>query len=232
MMETISWIFVGLLTVSLFLFIFALIKKMNIMKCISRAFILPFANVIILIFLKQQLPEAEHILFLSVIAIGLITISEIFFSFENINICKIFGRFFFLASNFAWIELYITTFFIYRPLQWHNILAITIYSIILITTLILSGKNKFGIYLSIILGYLTTIVLNYSAVITLIFSKKSYSIYLTAGTFILMAVFIFYFLQKTRTKKISSNIEDILRISLITIAEGLITTSGIFMIMN
>lgn len=229
-METLGWIFLGLLTVSLFLFIFGSIKNWGIMIKISRIFIVPFSCGIILLFLKQLFPDSRHIFFLTTIALIFISLCELCFSFENLKFFRYFGRFLFLLSNAAWIELFISTFYIYRPAQWMNILFGSIYFVLLVLTLIICGKNKIGTYFTILTGYASVILLNYSAIITWIFSKREYAIFLTAGTTILLISFILYEKQKTNPWKINEKIELIIRTLLITCAEVMITTSTIFMI--
>ncbi len=229
-METLGWIFLGLLTVSLFLFILGSIKNWEIMIKISRIFIVPFTCVIILLFLKQLFPDSRHIFFLTTIALTLISLCELCFSFESLKFFRYFGRFLFLLSNAAWIELFISTFYIYRPAQWMNILFAGIYFVILVLLLIICGKNKIGTYMSILIGYASVILLNYSAIITWIFSKREYAVFLTTGTTILLLSFILYEKQKTKPWKINERIELIIRTLLITCAEALITASTIFMI--
>ncbi len=229
-MELISWIFLGLLVVSLFLFILGSIKNWGIMIKVSRIFILPFSCVIILLLLKDFFPDSKHIFFLTSIALGLISLCELCFSFENLKFFKYFGRFLFLLSNAVWIELFISTFYIYRPAQWMNIVFGCIYFVILVLLLIICGKNKIGTYLSILIGYASLILLNYSAIITWIFSKREYAAFLTAGTTILLLSFILYEKQKTKPWKINARIELIIRTLLVTCAQALITASTIFMI--
>lgn len=229
-METLGWIFLGLLVVSLFLFILGTIKNWGILIKISRIFILPFSCVIILLHLKDFFPDSKHIFFLTTIALIFISLCELCFSFENLKFFRYFGRFLFLLSNAAWIELFISTFYIYRPAQWMNILFGSIYFVILVLLLIICGKNKIGTYFSILIGYASVILLNYSAIITWIFSKREYAAFLTAGTTILLLSFIFYEKQKTKPWKINDRIELIIRTLLITYAQALITASTIFMI--
>jgi hypothetical protein len=111
-----------------------------------------------------------------------------------------------------------------------NILFAGIYFVILVLLLIICGKNKIGTYMSILIGYASVILLNYSAIITWIFSKREYAVFLTTGTTILLLSFILYEKQKTKPWKINERIELIIRTLLITCAEALITASTIFMI--
>lgn len=229
-MDIIRWVFTGLLFSSLFLFIFGSIKNFKILVKISRIFIIPFASCIFITFLQTLLPNSEHILFLSVIALLFISLCELCFSFENISFFKYIGRFFFLLSCCSWIELFISTFYIYRVPQFINITAYILYFLLLVFIFIISGKNKFHTYLGILIGYFFVIFLNYSAVITLIFCIRDYAIFLMAGTTVLLISYIFYVKQFTKSFKISKKLEAIFRICLIVIAEALITTSTIFMI--
>lgn len=229
-MDIIRWIFAGLLFSSLFLFILGSIKDFKILVKVSRIFPLPFSSCILLTFLQTLLPDSEHILFLSLISLILISLCELCFSFENISFFKYSGRLFFILGCCSWIELFISTFFIYKIPQFINITASVIYFLLLIFLFIISGKNKFHTYFGILFGYFFVIVLNYSAIITLLFCNRDYAIYLTAGTTLLLLSYIFYIKQYTKPLKISKNVEMIIRTCLIVIAEALITTSTIFMI--
>lgn len=230
-MNTLGWIFLGLLVVALFLVIFGSIKNFAILTKISGMFIVPLSNCIILQFLIKLLPEAEHILFLTAAALILITLCEICFSFENIAFFKYTGRFFFILSLGAWLELFISTFFIYRPAQWLNILAISIYSILLIVTFIFCGKNKLRVYFGTLIGYVIVIALHYSAIVSLIYGKRDYAIMLTVGASILLLCYLFYVKQSTKPfNKLPERFSMLIRTILITAAEALITASTIFMI--
>ena len=230
-METLGWIFLGLLLVDLFLVIFGSIKNFAILTKISRMFIIPLSNCIIIQFLIKLLPDAEHILFLTTVALILISLCEICFSFENIAFFKYTGRFFFILSLGAWLELFISTFFIYRPAQWLNILAISIYSILLIITFIFSGKNKFHTYFGALIGYVIVIALHYSAIVSLIYGRRDYTILLTAGSSLLLLCYLFYVKQSTKPfTKLPERFSMLIRTILIATAEALITSSTIFMI--
>ena len=229
-METLTWIFTGLLVISLFFFILSMIKNWSVVNKISRIFILPFVSGIILMFLKQQLPAAAHILFLSVLALGICCIGEIFLTFENQKILVIIGRLIFLLGLFPWIELYFSTFFIYKLRTWMIITASMIYFAILVTTLILSGKNNIGTYLGIIIAIAETAFFNFCSVISMGYDLRLNYILLMAGTTVLLMGVIFYIKQNTKAFKINKNLEIILRLLFITTAQSLIAVSGILMI--
>ena len=229
-METLGWILIGLLVVALFLVIFGSIKNFSILTKISRIFIVPFSSGIVVQFLIKLLPEAEHVLFLTTAALIMISICELCFSFENITFFKYTGRLFFILSLGAWLELFISTFFIYRPAQWLNILATSIYSILLIFTFIISGKNKLHTYFGTLIGYVIVISLHYSAIVTLIYGKRDYSILLTIGASVLLLSYIFYIKQSTKPLKLPERFSMLIRTILIAGAEALITTSTILMI--
>lgn len=229
-METLTWIFMGLLVISLFFFIFSMVKKWSLLNKISRIFILPFVSGIILMFLKWQLPEARHIFFLSVLALGICCISEIFLTFENQKVLVFLGRIIFLFSLLPWIQLYFSTLYIYKLRSWMIITASVVYFAILLVTLILSGKNNFGVYLGIIIAIAEAAFLNFCAVISMGYDLKLNYILLMAGTTVLMLGVIFYIKQTTKAFKLNKNLESILRLVFIITAQSLITVSGMLMI--
>lgn len=230
-MTVLGWIFVGILAVSLFFFIFSLIKNWKIPATISQAFILPTATGISASFLYQLLPLTKHILFLSIVALAIETTSEILFIFENKKFFRYTGRFLFLLGLCPWIELYISTFYIYTVPQWGLILAGVIYGILLIALLIFCGKCKLGYYFWILIGFVMTGFLSFSAVISLCYKPVLNYILLTIGTVFLLISYVFYAKQTAKPFISNKKLETILRTTFITLAEVLITTSGIFMIM-
>lgn len=229
-METLTWIFTGLLVISLFFFIFSMIKNWSILNKISRIFILPFVSGIILMFLKEQLPEAGHILFLSILALGICCISEIFLTFENQKLLVFIGRVIFLISLFPWIELYFSTLYIYKVRTWMIITASLIYFAVLVATLILSGKNSFGIYLGTLIALAEASFLNFCAFISMGYDLKLNYVLLVIGTTLLLLGVIFYIKQSTKAFKMNKNLEIILRLLFIISAQSLISVSGILMI--
>lgn len=229
-MNTLTWIFAGLLAVVYFLFIFGTIKEINIMGKISRAFIMPFSAAIVILFLNQYLPLTRHIMFLSIIALSLCSLSQILFIFSNIKSLNLIGRLFFFLSLMPWIELYITTFHLYKIPTWIYIVCGTIYAILLILTLIFTGKNKFSVYLYITIAFTTAVLLNFSSIVSLINDFRLNYGLLTGGSLIILFAICAYGKQTTKPVKINKKLETILGITIITLAECLISTSGLLMV--
>ena len=151
--------------------------------------------------------------------------------FEKNKFLRFIAHVFFLLSLGPWIELYLTTFFIYKTPQWCFILAYVIYGLLLLALLIFTGKNKLITYLITSIGFASTAFINFCAIISLYNNPILCNILLTSGTGILLITVAFYSKQTTKRFKINLKLESILRIILITLAETLITASGLFMIM-
>jgi len=193
---------------------------------------MPLISCILIMFIKTELPVARHILFLSLIALSLVSISEVFLTFDNIKPLLYIGRLFFFASLFPWIELYISSFFIYRIPGWSMILAGIVYLVILILTMIFSGKNKFFLYLEITLAFITSAFLNFTAIVSMAFDFKLNYVLLAIGTTFLMLAILFYFKQNTKPFKLNKKLEIILRLLFLIAAQALISISGLLMIVQ
>jgi len=229
-METITWIFTGLLVISLFLFILSMVKNWTILNKISKCFIMPFVACMLIMLIKTKLPVSRHILFLSLIALSLVSISEVFLTFDNIKPLLFIGKLIFFISLLPWIELYISTFYIFKVAGWSIILAAIIYLVILIFTMILTGKNKFITYLELTLAVLAGSFLNFTAIISMSFDFRLNYILLTAGTSFLLISILFYFKQNTKPFKMNKKLEVILRLVFLITAQVLIAISGLLMI--
>lgn len=232
-MTVICWISLGLFTVAVFLFIFGIIKDFKILANISRFFIIPTSNVIAFSLLLDSFPDARHIFFLSSIALSLIIISEFCFIFEKLPFFNYTAKLFFIASSIFWIELYKSTFFIYTIPLWINITAGSIYFIFYIFHCICCLKKPLHFYLGVLIMLSPLVLLNYSALITLIFSRKLYSMLLFTGTLLLILSYSFYSIHNSinkTNKAINQKLFILVRVISLVIAEAMINYSGLLMI--
>ena len=172
-MTTINWIFLSIIFISLVLYLIALIKKNSLMAKISSAFTIPFIALLNLSLLYYYLPDSRHIILTTIIAMSLVTISQILFLFENNIHARIAGRI---------------------PV-WFLTLALIIYAGIITWVLILSGKQKFYKDFIFIIGLLIASGMHYSTLAAFCMSPSLSSILLTLGTTLTLVFIIIYFLD-------------------------------------
>ena len=92
------------------------------------------------------------------------------------------------------------------------ITASLIYFAILVATLILSGKNNFGIYLGTLIALAEASFLNFCAFISMGYDLKLNYVLLVIGTTLLLPGIIFYIKQSTKAFKMNKNLEKYLKI--------------------
>ena len=194
-MTTINWIFLSIIFISLLLYLIALIKKNSLMAKISSAFTIPFIALLNLSLLYNYLPDSRHIILTTIIAMSLVTISQILFLFENNIHARIAGRIAFILSTCVWMEIYRATYYIYRLPVWFLTLALIIYAGIITWVLILSGKQKFYKDFIFIIGLLIASGMHYSTLAAFCMSPSLSSILLTLGTTLTLVFIIIYFLD-------------------------------------
>ena len=221
------WLLAGILPVNLGLMIFANIKKHLALQKLCVCLTLPISGSLIILLLSAYLPDSYHIMFISTIALSLVSLSTAFLAFEKFRTLRISGRIASLGNVFCWIILYRSIFKIYSVPVWLYILAACIYAAIIISACVFSGKQEPRFYGAFALSFLLAAYLNFCSLIFLCREKNSSSIMLFAGTTLYAVLVTFHFLNTTKLKiKHAGG----LRFNMMFISQVLIACSNILMI--
>lgn len=230
-MTVLSGILIGLFFLSLGLYVLSVLKDIKILSSISSLLFLPLCCFPVIIQLSNYLPDSHHIRFLSIFAIVFITISEAFIYFRIAKWMQIAGEVLYIISFLFWIQLYKTTFFIFRVSTSALVAEAVILTILLLILLIYIRKQKPVFYLIRIVEFYSLGFLNFSAIITSInVSNKAYPVTFVIGSALLIIEYILFSVQTTRPVEINRKIERAVRTGLITTAEFLMTFTGLLMI--
>ncbi|MBR1640142.1 MAG: hypothetical protein IJ688_12215 [Treponema sp.] len=197
-MTIINWIFIGLSAVDIGLLVISLIKKNELLEKISSALLFPLALIHPPLLLQEFLPDSYHIIFFSIFALSLLTLSiGLIVFFKSFRI-KAIAYFLYFSGIAAWCELFRTFFYIYRLPQWALTLIIIIYALILILVLAFSGRKKIYEYICKILFLGISEVLNVLALTSLIYEHSGKSILLFAGSLCNLLTVIFNFFDESK----------------------------------
>ena len=229
-MILIDWILLGLLLVSILLYVIANIKKIKYMDGISALFFIPLSCFLLIRLLHNYLPDSKHIITISIFAVFFISVREFFVWFNFHKLMKYVAHGLYILSLISWIQLYKTTFYIYRPVAIWTIIVTLIFAVLFVFLTIMIGKENKKYALYSILPFILTGYLNYSAIISHINCHDFSSIILIAGTILLTADYIFFSIQTNKPIEINGKLERIIRILLITAAEICMTATGLLMI--
>lgn len=224
------WISISILILCLAAYVFGLIKNNKYILTISEAIIIPAACSIIILKLLNYYPESSHILRITLFSLTGTLIAGIFGIFDKHRYCKFFEYCFFTFSSIIWINLYGSTFLIYKVLLSQKIVSLICYSIIFLVTLIFIRKQKVIRFLYAFLLYLPAAFLNFSAFVTIAGSRRAYAYVLAIGTIILIVFSIFQILKESKIIRFDERILRIVRTVLLVSSNILITTSGLLMI--
>ena len=229
-MNYILWISISVIAICLFLYIFGTIKNFSLLQSIPLSLIIPAAGTIVLFFLNDYLPDANHIVKVTTYSLIAIFISTAFAIFEKNKFCLFLSYLAFVASTFSWINLYGTTFNIYYVYTRIKIIVTIAYALGFILISIHTHKQKLGLFFTSTLLYAPAAFLNFCAIVTLSHSRRSYSYILTVGSSLLLLLIAFKTIKRRELIKISDKVDKIISSILLIASEILITTSGYFMI--
>lgn len=222
-----NWIILGLLIISAILLITSYIKKISLLQKISENLIIPLFGSLIVLLLRNYLPDSLHLIKITISALSFITISTIFISFEKNKILRISGRILVLSGIICWSFLYKSIFFIHKVPLWLSILMITIYLAGMISAIILSGKQEVQFYILFALSFALAAYLHFCSLIFLCYETAGNSIMLFLGTSIFIALTAFHFINQAKLKIKHAGV---IRYCLLVASQILIACSNILMI--
>lgn len=217
----------SIILISLILYMVGFLKKIFTMSKTSSAFLLPSIEVISITLLLNYLPDSYHILTTSIISLSMVSFSEILFLFQKNTPLRILTRIIFIASQLIWGEIFKSAFYIYRVPYWLSITLISIYFVITIFVLIVTGKQKFSVYLSSIIALAISFFVNYCTFISFIYEQNLYSILQFSGTALTCTVIILYILHYSR---FDFKYKNTLFLTLTVLSQSLISAGNILMI--
>lgn len=230
-MNILSGILLCLLAASIGLYVLSFFKNLSFVTGITSVLLIPLSCFPIIIGLNNYLPDSHHIKFLSTIAIILISVSEFFIYFNITKWMKITGEILYIFSLLGWIQLYKTTFYLFRISTSSIITEVVILSILLLILLIYIRKQDTLFYILKISEFAGLGLLNFSSIITMShISGKLYPVTFFIATVLFILEYIIFTIQTTRPVEINRKIERGVRTGLITFAQILMTLTGLLMI--
>ncbi|MCR4735178.1 MAG: hypothetical protein K5829_09265 [Treponema sp.] len=225
-MDKIPMAFLGLTVIILSLNIFSYIKRLNILAKISSSLLMPCGGVAISLYLVRFFPDSINVTTITILSFIFSTITVIAFNFDNLRVCRVIGRFCFIASQLCWLWIYYSSFFMYKIPTFATITVITVYLAIIISVFIIIGKKNLIFYIWTGIALFITTDLLYCAVITLSYCRNLYSAIFVTATFITEATCIYYILQ---TGKFDFKHGNFVRLISYLIAQLTTAATGIIM---
>ncbi|MCQ2589172.1 MAG: hypothetical protein MJ179_01995 [Treponema sp.] len=231
-MNIASVILLSLLAVSFALYITALIKDWKILLGITSFLFIPLCCTPVILSLNNFLPDAYNLRTYIIVAISLISVSELFIYFRFRKELAIPGEILYTLSFLMWINIYKSTFYVFRTTKLSLIIEVVVLLIILLGLFIYLGKLPLYKYLVKIFQLAGLGYLNYCGLVTIINTNKNYGYTLFIGAFLMIVEFVIYSVETTKPVKVNKKIQRLIRTSIITVAEFLITITGLLMISN
>lgn len=229
LMTTELWIFSGLISLAIILYLVGLFKNIVVMEKISRALILPFVTYVILTLLKRYLPDSHHIIMISGISLLIFSFTMIFSVFTESKILNALMVFLFEAGILSWESLCLPIFRIARISDFTIILSSAIFLIAFILICILLGKQKFSTGCSVLILISPTVFFLFTATISLIYEKRIFNILLVSGAVISLAEALFFIFQKLKPFNINRRTENLINSIFVISSQALIGSSAIMM---
>ena len=227
-MNIYTWIFTGLLAVALVLYIVGLVQRIIPLENTARSLFVPFAAGIIISLLINYLPDSHHIIFISSIAFGAATLCMISTLKKN-KFCKFSEHFLFLLTESFWIWLICSVYRIFKVSKIIYILAGIVFLAGFIVISIFIKKQSFVKYAAALIQYSFAGVFCTTALISLIYEKRTFGILIFLGSLFSVCHVIFEIFQRTRPFAISSKVERVFVTILFVTSQALLGAGAIFM---
>ncbi len=221
-----DWILLGAIIIAAGLLIFSYIKKVKLLQKICECLIIPLFEALVILILREYLPDSLHLIKVTTVSLSLATVSTIFISFESKKLLRVSGRILVLSSIISWISLYKSIFYIHNVPVWLAILMSAIYLAALITAIILSGKQPLLFYLLFAIGFALSAYLHFCSLLFLCYERRVSSIMLFAGASLFIILNAFHFINQA---KLNFKHAGVIRYSLLIASQVLIACSNILM---
>lgn len=229
-MNNIVWIFSGITFCLTAAYIVALILDIQNLKSFTSYYIAPMAGGIFLGLLFNFRPDTYHSLYLTTVALILLLISTIFFSFSTLKPgLKIPAGFFFFFNICVWIELFRTILYLKKVNQIFLNLMIIIYISIYIIFFIIQKDFKISVLIKKLPLYTAICILHFLALLSLIKDAGLYSALLTGGTSLLLIIYSIKYLLNNKIR-LSNRTLSLFEVLFNTAAQCLIAAAAYTMV--
>ena len=209
-MNTTSWIFVGLLSVTLILYILGFVKGINPLEKTVRVLFVPFIAGLIISILTLYLPDAHHIITISSISFGVAAIHMLFTLGSKNAFLKAMEEIFYALLQTFWIYLILSVYRIYRISQLIFILSGIVYLAGFVVISVFIKKQSFVKYASSIIQYAFSVIFGITTFICMIYEKRLFGIIMFIASLVFMFGTVIIIFQKTRPFAISEKTEKLL----------------------
>lgn len=203
-------------------------KTSELIQKILFCFFIPIITGITVYFLIPFLPDSYRILTQSVFGYFFSEIACIFFLFfEEKKIFRYFARILFFCSILMSINLNFSVFYIYHISKILTIFLLLFYFAIAIVICVFSKKQKIFVYLWIFVSIIIAGFFNYIAIVSLIYSKQLYAVFLVLASFIFLSLVFYYMID---LKQYHFKHSKVVRFILLIISQLLLSAAAVFMI--
>ncbi len=209
-MNTTAWIFVGLLSVNLILYILGFVKGINPLEKMVRVLFVPFIAGLIISILTLYLPDAHHIITISSISFGVAAIHMLFTLGSKNAFLKAMEEIFYALLQTFWIYLILSVYRIYRISQLIFIVSGIVYLAGFVVISVFIKKQSFVKYASSIIQYAFSVIFGITTFICMIYEKRLFGIIMFIASLVFMFGTVIIIFQKTRPFAISEKTEKLL----------------------
>ena len=224
-MNTYTWIFTGLLVVTLILYILGQVNRIMALEKIARVLFMPFIAGIILSILTVYLPDSHHILVLSTFAYAAATLFMLNTLKDKKRFLKMTEGLFFILNQSMWGMLIFSVYRIYRVPTFVYIIAGIIYLAGFIVLCILVKKQSLVKYTGALILYAFSAYLGLTTLLSLIYEKRLFSVLMFTGSIAYMLETLFIIIQRTRPFDITEKTEKFV-ITIMTVCTAALMGAG------
>lgn len=175
------WIFLGLLTLILTLYIIFYIKKIKSPKIVFSFLIIPFASAFIISLLNERYPDSLRIIQIQILA-ALFTEIPMLLQLNKTKKLKPLALLSYLLILVSWNMLYFPTIYLIRIPSWFSVIFIIIMIALFGCFCFIAKTKSFPLCLFYAITFFAGGWLLYTALAELIFSHRLYSVLLTIGS--------------------------------------------------
>ena len=209
-MNVYTWIFTGLLGVTLFLYIIGMVRRISPLEKTARSLFVPFTASLILSILTAYLPDSYHIMVLSSFAFGAAIIFMLFTLGDKNKFIKVVEEFFYVINQMLWLVLIVSVYRIFKINQLFFIICGIVYFAGFIVICIFIKKQPASKYTTAILLYAFSTVVGVTTFTSLIYEKRLFGVMMFLSSLVFMFGTVLTIFQKTRPFAISEKTEKLL----------------------
>ena len=228
-MNVYTWIFTGLLGVSLLLYIIGQVQRIGALEKTARALFVPFSGSLILSILTSYLPDSYHIMFISAFAFVAAIIFMLFTLKDKNRFIKAAENFFYIVNQVLWLLLIVSVYRIFKIPQWLFIITGTLYFAGFVVILIFIKKQNFLKYVSSFILYVFSTAIGITTLISLIYEKRLFAVMMLLSSLVFMFGTVLTIFQKTHPFAITEKTEKFLITITVVTANALFGVGALLM---